>query len=188
LFTENETNTQRLFGVPNKAGHVKDAFDRYVVADVASLPFQPQRFDGVLCFGVLQALGDSAPAIRELTAQLRPKGSLWVDALNRYCVIHAWDTIRRRLGGRGIHLLYESPVGMQAILARSGLRNVRLEWMPLVPRRWHGLQRMVETPLAKWLFNSVPLLGLVLCHAFIVRGEKPASAGQGDAGTKAPAS
>ena len=31
LFTENETNTARLFGTPNPQPYVKDAFDRYVV-------------------------------------------------------------------------------------------------------------------------------------------------------------
>jgi hypothetical protein len=32
LFTENDTNTERLWGSPNAAPHVKDAFHRYVVA------------------------------------------------------------------------------------------------------------------------------------------------------------
>ncbi len=31
LFTENETNSERLFGAPNQAPHVKDAFHRHVV-------------------------------------------------------------------------------------------------------------------------------------------------------------
>ncbi len=31
LFTENETNTQRIFGVPNRTPFVKDSIDRYVV-------------------------------------------------------------------------------------------------------------------------------------------------------------
>ncbi len=31
LFTENETNTQRLFGAPNATPYVKDAFHRYVI-------------------------------------------------------------------------------------------------------------------------------------------------------------
>jgi hypothetical protein len=31
LFTENETNSERLFGAPNRTPYVKDAFDRYVV-------------------------------------------------------------------------------------------------------------------------------------------------------------
>jgi hypothetical protein len=31
LFTENETNSERLFGAPNRTPYVKDAFDRYLV-------------------------------------------------------------------------------------------------------------------------------------------------------------
>ncbi len=31
LFTENETNTERLFGTPNRTPHVKDAFHNYVI-------------------------------------------------------------------------------------------------------------------------------------------------------------
>src|SRR4029077_4948238 len=31
LFTENETNTQRIFGVPNRTPYVKDSINNYVV-------------------------------------------------------------------------------------------------------------------------------------------------------------
>ena len=31
LFTENETNTQRIFGVPNRSPYVKDGINNYVV-------------------------------------------------------------------------------------------------------------------------------------------------------------
>src|SRR5205814_8959644 len=31
LFTENETNTQRIFGVPNRSPYVKDSINDYVV-------------------------------------------------------------------------------------------------------------------------------------------------------------
>jgi hypothetical protein len=31
LFTENETNTQRIFGVPNRSPHVKDGINNYIV-------------------------------------------------------------------------------------------------------------------------------------------------------------
>src|SRR5208337_205884 len=31
LFTENETNTQRIFGVPNRTPYVKDGIDNYIV-------------------------------------------------------------------------------------------------------------------------------------------------------------
>jgi hypothetical protein len=31
LFTENETNSERIFGLPNRSRYVKDAFDRYLI-------------------------------------------------------------------------------------------------------------------------------------------------------------
>ena len=31
LFTENETNNERIFGTPNQSPYVKDGFDNYVV-------------------------------------------------------------------------------------------------------------------------------------------------------------
>ena len=31
LFTENETNNERMFGIPNRSPYVKDAFDRYLI-------------------------------------------------------------------------------------------------------------------------------------------------------------
>jgi hypothetical protein len=36
LFTENETNTERIFGTPNSTPYVKDAINNYVVSGVAS--------------------------------------------------------------------------------------------------------------------------------------------------------
>ena len=36
LFTENETNAERLFGAPNATPYVKDAFHDYVVAGPAA--------------------------------------------------------------------------------------------------------------------------------------------------------
>ncbi|MFO0807615.1 MAG: glucosidase [Gemmataceae bacterium] len=36
LFTENETNTKRIFGVPNRSPYVKDGFDNFVVHGQAS--------------------------------------------------------------------------------------------------------------------------------------------------------
>jgi len=36
LFTENETNTQRIFGVPNRTPYVKDSINDYVVGGQAA--------------------------------------------------------------------------------------------------------------------------------------------------------
>jgi ubiquinone/menaquinone biosynthesis C-methylase UbiE len=144
----------------------------YVVANVRHLPFPPQSFDGVLCFGVMQALGDAGPAITELAIQAAPVGQVWVDALNRWCVVHAWDLLRRRFSGRPMHLRYESPRVIRRIMAVHGLINIKVHWMPIVPARWVRVQRLVEGAAARWIFRYVPLIGPLFCHAFIVYGER----------------
>jgi SAM-dependent methyltransferase len=147
------------------------------VADVRRLPFRPAAFDGVLCLGVTQALAESGPAVRELAAQVRPGGELWLDALNRWCVVHAYELLRRWAGGRPIHLRYESPARLERLLREAGFGAVRLHWMPILPTRWYALQRIVESGPLRLALRTVPLLGMFLSHAFILRAEKaPAGA------------
>lgn len=151
----------------------------YAVADVRRLPFRNGAFDGVLCLGVTQALSRSDEAVQALVSVVRPGGEVWIDALNRWCLVNLYDTVRRRLQGRRMHLRYESP-GVVKRLARSqGLAGVRLHWLPLVPERLQRLQSWAESPAALWIFRSVPLAGLLLCHSFIVSGTRRA-AGPGD--------
>jgi SAM-dependent methyltransferase len=143
---------------------------RFVVADVRKLPFKPGQFDGVLCFGVTQALLTSEGAVRELAAQVRPGGELWMDALNYHCFIHALELLRRRLTGRALHLRYESPMRLRRLLQHHGLTDVRIEWMPIMPSGSQRLQRLAETRLVQALLHACYPLGMLLSHAFIVRG------------------
>jgi 2-polyprenyl-3-methyl-5-hydroxy-6-metoxy-1,4-benzoquinol methylase len=48
-------------------------------ADVFALPFSPQTFDIVLCYGVVQHTGDATRALRELWKMVAPGGLLLVD-------------------------------------------------------------------------------------------------------------
>lgn len=145
----------------------------YAVSDVRSLPFSDSTFDGALCFGVMQALSRSDEAVRALAGVVKPGGDVWIDALNRWCVVNLLDTLRRRLQGRRMHLRYESPGLMKDLMRRAGLRDVRLHWLPLLPSRLKGLQHWVEGPVARWIFRAVPFAGLLLCHSFIVTGRRP---------------
>jgi SAM-dependent methyltransferase len=145
----------------------------FTLADVRRLPFRPGQFDGVLCFGVTQALGESGPAVRELAAQVKPGGELWIDALNGWCVARTYDWLRRRLRGSAEHLRYESPRQLERALEACGFVDVQRHWMPIVPPRARALQRLVESRPVGAALRLVPVLGLLLSHAFIVRGHKP---------------
>lgn len=149
------------------------------VADVRRLPFRPGTFDGALCLGVTQALAESAGAVRELAAQVKPGGELWLDALNRWCVVHAYDLLKRRVRGYRSHLRYESPIRLKRTLEVAGFTKVQVYWMPILPSRWYGLQKLIESRPVAALLRFLPLLGPLLSHAFIIRAER---ATQSDSG------
>ena len=97
---------------------------------------------------------------------------MWVDALNRWCLVHAVEIVRRKLTGRPMHLRYESPGKIRRLMAAAGFKNIRIYWMPIFPARWQLLQRWAEAPLAKLVLRVVPMFGRLACHSFIIRGDK----------------
>jgi len=78
LFTENETNSQRLFNWPNRAPHVKDAFHEYVVRGDRAAVNPAQR--GTKAAPVY-ALTVPPGAAREIRLRLAPRGELPADPL-----------------------------------------------------------------------------------------------------------
>jgi SAM-dependent methyltransferase len=143
---------------------------RYLAADVRRLPFADASFDGVLCFGVLQALSESAPALAELVRVARPGGEVWIDALNAACVVHVAHRTGRRLRGRRRHLRYEWPRRLVALMRSRGLVDVRLDWMPIAPGGMPRVQRALDAPSIARAMQRAPIVGALVSHAFIVRG------------------
>lgn len=146
------------------------------VADVTRLPLKRGCFDGVICFGVMQALSQSGPAIAELSGQLRPGGGLWVDALNAYCLANLWVRFSRWLRGKPRHLRYESPRRMKRLMEQAGLVDVRIHWIPILPGRLRVLQSAADSAAIGMLLRHVPGLGALLCHSCLVVGTKPTNA------------
>ncbi len=148
---------------------------RWAVADVVRLPLKPGSFDGVLCFGVMQALADSAPTVRELAAQVAEGGEVWLDALNGYCVANALQRLSRWLRGKAPHLRYESPRRMKLLMEEAGLTGVRIHWIAIMPARLKLLQPVAESAVVSSLMKHVPGLGAVLSRSCMLTGRKPES-------------
>ncbi len=153
---------------------------QWAVADVTRLPLRPGGFDGVLCFGVMQALAESGPAVRELAAQVKPGGEVWVDALNGACVANIAQRLSRWWRGKPVHLRYESPRRMKQLMLAAGLVEVRINWIPILPASMKRLQPLLETRPAHALIHLVPGLGLLLSHSCLLTGTKPAEGGSAD--------
>lgn len=148
----------------------------YCAADASHLPFPDNSADGLVCFGVLQAVWNSEPFVREAARVLKPGGELWMDALNAQGLRAVWDLTGRRLRGKPMHLRYESPKKLMKILRNAGFGNVSRHWLPIMPARLHRLQSICESRATQYLLNTIPPLGALASHSFVVRGvmtEKP---------------
>lgn len=142
-------------------------------SDVRALPFASASFDGALCFGVMQALTDPRPALRELCRVVRPGGEVWIDALNRYSAPHCVAGALRRVRRKAAHMRYDDPWHLVRWLREAGAAQVDLHWLPLVPGRWRVAGTIARSSLVRDLMRCVPPLAAVASHAVVLRGRLP---------------
>lgn len=158
----------------HKARQRGDGEGGWLVGDATALPVRGRALDGVLCFGVTQALSSSERAVAQLAAAVRPDGQVWVDGLNSWCVPHVAERIVRRLRRRPTHVRYESPYRLRRLLVDAGLVRVQIHWLPILPARWQRWQPWLESSFVRGLLARVPGLGALLSHSMIVSGYVPA--------------
>jgi SAM-dependent methyltransferase len=147
----------------------RDSVAEYVVGDATRLPVPDHSMDGVLCFGVTQALSGTEDLVTELARTTRSGGEIWIDALNCWSVVSLWDRLRRRLQGRPLHLRYRCPRHLRRQLERSGMETIQLFWLPIAPAWIAGLQVALSSRLGESALKWIPPLGALLSHSFILR-------------------
>ena len=141
----------------------------YCAADTSNLPLADATLDGVLCFGVLQAVWSAQPFVTELARVIKPGGELWIDALNAHALHAMWDMNERRLRGRPMHLRYESPRKLMTILRDAGFGDISRHWLPIMPSRLRRVQPLFESRAVRVAMNTVPGLGALTSHSFVIR-------------------
>jgi ubiquinone/menaquinone biosynthesis C-methylase UbiE len=140
--------------------------------DATMLPFANQSVDGVLCFGVLQAVSDSAAVVCELARVLKPGGELWIDALNGAGLAARAERARLWLRGKEMHLRYETRSHVASLLKHAGFVDIAPHWLPIVPSQWQELQRLLESGSARFVLAHVSGVGALLSHAFIFHARR----------------
>jgi ubiquinone/menaquinone biosynthesis C-methylase UbiE len=144
----------------------------YVAGDVRHLPLRSASFDGAICFGVMQALSSPNSAISELARVVRPGGHIWVDALNAYCLPNLADRLFSSACGREARLRYDSPRRLSRAFRESGFQEVQMIWVPIMPRNFQVLQRVLESGIFRALLTILPWFGSAVSHAFVIRARR----------------
>lgn len=157
---------------------IRRAAERYgasaswLVADVTRLPLERKSLDGVVCFGVLQAISDPSAAVRELARCLRGGGELWIDSLNFWCIPNLIRSSFTRLTGRASHLRYHSSAELIRLLEQHGFKEIERFWVPVIPERLARVRPFFEARLVVWLLHLLPPLGALLSHSVMVTGRR----------------
>lgn len=151
-----------------KARARSSAAIEWAVGDVTRLPIRSRALDGVLCFGVLQAIAESRSALLSIAAAMKPSGRLWIDVLNARCVPNRIEIRRRLRAGQSAHLRYEIPEVFRKTLGDCGFDVLAMHWVPILPAKLQRLQPWVECRAVRWLLRSVPALAAWLSHSVLV--------------------
>lgn len=155
-----------------KAQARSDGAIQWLVADANRLPVRPGAVDGVMCFGVVQALSSPDKAVGELVAATRPGGQIWIDALNRGCLTTLTKRLLARIRRRPLNLRYDDPRSLSALLEQCGADEIRVYWIPILPGRLSRFQPWVESAAVHTLLEWLPWMGGLLSHAFLVSARR----------------
>ncbi len=144
----------------------------WAVADATQLPLRHGYIDGIICFGVTQALPDSNDLIREACTALSDEGEIWVDGLNGWFLPYILKNLKSVITGRPNKLRYESPYTLKLLLKQAGIGGVELLWMPMAPGNALWLQHYLEHKLFRRLISLIFPVGALFSHSFMLSGKK----------------
>lgn len=143
--------------------------------DVQSLAFIDHCFDGLLCFGVLQALTMPSRAIKECHRVLKIDGLFWVDALNNECILHRTSQLWRRLKKKPKHLHYLYAKDVIEIMQGYGFSDIQLHYLLILPQKLYFFQKWLDASGLTWFVQKTPIINRLLCHSFMIHAKKRSS-------------
>jgi len=138
----------------------------WVVADALQLAVRTDSVDGVVCFGVAQAVEGIDQLIKELVRVTRPGGQIWLDALNSRFLPSAFSSLVSRLTGATSRLRFDSVEDIRRALEARGAELVGVHRLVVLPERLKNVQDALNQLMRSSVWLS-PFLS-VFCHAFVI--------------------
>ena len=135
--------------------------------DVQAMAFKPKVFNGILCFGVLQALTTPHQALQQCFNVLKSDGQLWVDALNKHCIITKLSQLKDKLQNNPERLKYLGKKELQKLLLQVGFSKVDCHFVFILPGRFKLLNQIMLKLRVNLLIERIPFFNAWLCHSIL---------------------
>jgi SAM-dependent methyltransferase len=146
----------------------------WLVGDATQLPVHPGSMDGVMCFGVMQALSGPEKVVAELVSAARPGGQIWIDALNRNCLSSLIGRFVARIRRRSMSLRHDAPSELVRLLAACGGEDIRHAGRGHVRDGGVAPTRGVQSGFTGRVLGRLRWLALPLSLAFLVSARRTA--------------
>ena len=147
-----------------KLAKSRDRSGTYLQGEAYHLPFRNDRFDALICVGVLQSLQSINEAICEMQRVLRPGGYLFLDGLNSLFWLHGVRSINEALRRLPRRMKYYNPLGLSRMLEQIGLSAPQLHWL--------AVPELAQKIYCSENANRSRLLSLLFGHAFLIVAQK----------------
>lgn len=173
LIAQQQTVLAMDYSLPTlqKAKSLTQASAFYSTADVRAMPIRQHSVDGILCFGVLQALSEPLEALDELNQLIQQNGEIWIDGLNRRSLRFFWEWLQHIIKKQPYRLHYVSPWALMKRFKQLDLQELQIIWLPILPAKWRKAQGAINW-LCNRLFKPIPFMAALISHAFIVKAKR----------------
>lgn len=166
--TSIDLSPQNIRWAENKANRLGSEV-KFICADAENLPFEDNKFDGILSFSTLRYVPDLEKALLEIHRVLVPGGYMIIDFPNKRC---PWfgGLKKKVLGREHIFDNHYYREDIHKLLAKTGFRNIELKGGLFIPKStpdgWFWLFQIFEM-----ISENIPFLNRYSAILF-VKGEK----------------
>lgn len=149
----------------------------YIIGALPTLPLKDGIFDIAIFIGVLQSMEDRSSAIDDIGRVLNDKGIIILMTLNSISIRMIYKKIifnfrQKIIDEEMANDKLDNPFKLKEILKNKGFCNVRIIPLYIFPKILIPLESLFEKIYIFKIIDKIPIISLLLAHAFIIEAGK----------------
>lgn len=147
----------------------------YIIGALPSLPFKKKTFDVALCIGIFQSIDDCSPAITDIRNVLKDRGEILLMTLNSCSIRSLYKNTMGLLVHKNNIMIQDkrhNPSKLKHIFKKQGFDTIRIINIYIFPKMLIPLENLFQKSRIFLILDKMPLISLLIAHAFIIRAVK----------------